>query len=104
MRRLIVGVLAAALVLFPFFCYTYIKGGADGVARYQRSEHFALVLYSMYMFGIRDGYDKCAADELAKAGKSGLHIYENSENRLELRNAMTRIEQVLSAYEKARGR
>jgi hypothetical protein len=59
MRRLIGGGLAVSLVLFPLFCYTYVKGGIDGVARYQRSRHFALTLYSMYMFGMRDGCDRC---------------------------------------------
>jgi hypothetical protein len=63
MRRFIGGGLAVSLVLFPLFGYTYVKGGIDGVLRYQRSRRFALTLYSMYMFGVRDGYDKCKAEK-----------------------------------------
>ena len=39
--------------------YTYLRGCMDGVARYQQSKRFALTLYSMYMFGFKDGAASC---------------------------------------------
>jgi hypothetical protein len=59
MRRFISASFLTALVLFPLFGYTYMRGCSDGVTRYQRSRRFALTLYSMYMFGVQDGYDAC---------------------------------------------
>jgi hypothetical protein len=61
MRRFIVLALANVVILFPLFTYTYLKGGIDGVARYQHSRQFALTLYSMYMFGVREGHNACEA-------------------------------------------
>jgi len=59
MKHYISAGLLTALILFPLFDYTYVKGCQDGVARYKRSKNFMLTLYSMYMFGVRDGYDAC---------------------------------------------
>lgn len=55
MRRFISASFLTALVLFPLFGYTYLRGCTDGVARYQKSRRFALTLYSMYRFGLVDG-------------------------------------------------
>jgi len=62
MRRFIVLALVTSLVLFPLLTYTYAKGCVDGVTRYQRSRRFALTLHSMYMFGVREGYDGCKGE------------------------------------------
>lgn len=59
MKRFIVAGLSVSLLMFPLLGYTYVKGGIDGVTRYQRSRRFALTLYSMYMFGVKEGCDKC---------------------------------------------
>lgn len=55
MKRFIGLVVAVSVVLFPLFAYTYVRGCVDGVARYQRSNRFALTLYSMYRYGVMDG-------------------------------------------------
>lgn len=59
MRRLIMASLLVALVLCPIFEYVYLKGCQDGVTRYKHSKSFSLTLYSMYLFGLHDGYDAC---------------------------------------------
>jgi hypothetical protein len=64
MKRYIFPSLLTALILFPLFGYTYVRGCQDGVVRYKRSKNFMLTLYSMYMMGFRDGSD--AAQERRK--------------------------------------
>jgi len=59
MKRYISAGLLTALILFPLFSYTYVKGCQDGIARYKRSKNFMLTLYSMYRFGVQDGMDAC---------------------------------------------
>ena len=50
--------LGTALILFPLFGYVYIRGGNDGIRWYRSSKQFYYTLYSMYMFGYKDGYAK----------------------------------------------
>lgn len=59
MKRYIVAGLYLSIILFPLFCYTYVKGMADGVARYKTSKNFYMTLYSMYRYGVIDGYAAC---------------------------------------------
>ena len=54
MRRLLLAILLGFFVLAPTYLYVYSAGMNDGVARYQVSKKFRLVLLSMYMFGARD--------------------------------------------------
>jgi hypothetical protein len=58
MRRFIIGGLLVALIVFPLSAYVFLKGAAWGVERYRHSRQFNMTLFSMYMFGIHDGYDK----------------------------------------------
>jgi len=59
MRRFIPLVVALTLFQLAFGFYIYGKGEVDGVAYYKRSKSFMLTLYSMYMYGVRDGCDAC---------------------------------------------
>ena len=59
MKRFILLSIGISLVIFPLMGYTYLRGCMDGVARYQQSKRFALTLYSMYMFGFKDGAASC---------------------------------------------
>jgi hypothetical protein len=69
MRRFIVAGFFVSLILFPLFVATYLRGMADGVERYRHSKQFMLTLYSMYMFGLKDG---CTDDAMCdKAGLGG---------------------------------
>ena len=61
MRRLIVLFVTTTFLLLPLCFYMYGKGEMDGVEHYKHSKQFQLTLYSMYMFGARDGYDACKA-------------------------------------------